>query len=378
MEGTRPIDRLVLVLQADANTQALLDVVEERAAIGLWQRSLKSGEVYLSPGFRRMLGYSEHDLPSSGDAFEALIHPDDFQAAKRRVHDAYESHALDFEVEARLRHKNGTYRWVLSRGVITRDENGKPVKTTGIHIDVHEKKQVEESLRRADRELKRSNEELKRFAFVVSHDLKEPLRTIANYVQILERRYSSIPELNAHKEVGYITDGVKRAYSLINSLLRYASAGAALLEATEVDLNLVVKDALASLKFSIEETHAEVEVAPLPKVRADETLMRQLFQNLLSNALTYRVDGKVPRIGISTMSVGDRHVISVRDNGKGIPKEHAERIFGLFERLKRGPEGTGTGIGLATCRKIVERHGGEIWVDSTAQDGTTFSFSIPN
>lgn len=224
--------------------------------------------------------------------------------------------------------------------------------------------------------LERSNEDLQQFAYVASHDLKEPMRMIASYSTLLQRRYQGRLDGDADTYIGFIVDGVRRMNLLITDLLEYSRAGQSKDEQEiTVEPEEVLRGVLDNLKVSIRESGAIVTHDPLPTVLFDPLRLSQLLQNLVANAIKYRSDGK-PQIHISAEAGADETIFSVRDNGMGIPAEHQQQIFAIFKRL-HGKDIEGTGIGLAMCKKIVERHGGRIWVESEPGAGSTFRFSIP-
>jgi len=229
----------------------------------------------------------------------------------------------------------------------------------------------------AQRELARSNAELEQFAYVASHDLQEPLRMVASFTQLLAKRYRTKLDADADEFIGFAVDGARRMQLLLNDLLAYSRVGTRgkLFEPT--DCNEVLQEALANLTAAIEESDAAVNAGPLPKVAGDEVQLLQLFQNLISNALKFHNPGQPPQIRISAQREGSNWVFTVRDNGIGIAPEHQDRIFLIFQRLHQRHEYPGTGIGLALCKKIVERHGGRLWVESAPGPGSTFYFTIP-
>lgn len=237
--------------------------------------------------------------------------------------------------------------------------------------------EANQQLERLNTELHRSNKELEHFAYITSHDMREPLRKICNYGDLLVRRYGEELDERAHKYLSYITDGSTRMTHLINDLLEYSRVGRGSLNVSPLPLKQVLGQVLSDLQFQIEKNQAEIFVSPdLPIVRANEAQLRQLLQNLISNSLKYR-SRETPRITIGASSAGTFWQISVSDNGIGIAPEFAERIFAVFQRLHLREAYEGTGIGLSICKRIVERHGGQIWVDSELGEGATFSFTLP-
>jgi len=237
-------------------------------------------------------------------------------------------------------------------------------------------RQSEESLAQQAQELARSNAELQQFAYVASHDLQEPLRMVSSYLQLLARRYRGKLDDDADDFIAYAVDGAERMRSLINDLLAYSRVSTHGRDFELVDCEVVFENAFANLQVAIEESGAVVTHDPLPTVMADDVQLVQLFQNLIGNAIKFRGKEAI-RIHTSAERGENEWIFSVRDNGIGIDAEYAERIFEIFQRLHSGQEYPGTGIGLAICRKIVERHGGSIWVHSESGNGSTFQFTIP-
>ncbi len=247
----------------------------------------------------------------------------------------------------------------------------------GLNRELEER--VEErtaALSRANENLSRSNEDLERFAFIASHDLQEPLRVVTLYAQLLDKSCRGILDERAVACIAHINEGTQRMLALLTSLLAYAEIGVrAEQAAAPVDLNGVLKTVKQNLAAAIEETDAKVRCAPLPVLKVSEGHFIQLFQNLIENAIKYRGE-RPPRIDISVRTAGDELVFSVADNGMGIEPQYHERIFVAFKRL-HGRGISGTGIGLAICKRALDRYGGRIWVESAAGQGATFHFTVP-
>ena len=238
------------------------------------------------------------------------------------------------------------------------------------------RQKAEKALAEKAEELTRSNQELEQFAYVASHDLQEPLRMITGYTQLLAKRYGDKLDQNANEYIDYAVEGAKRMQGLIRDLLTYSRVGTRGKEFALTDCEAVVAGTLRVLQPAIEESAATVTYDPLPTVMGDETQLLQLFQNLIGNAVKYR-DSKPPVVHVSCKQEGEHWLFSVRDNGIGIDPQYANRIFVIFQRLHGRDQYAGTGIGLAVCKKIVERHDGKIWVESELGKGATFHFTIP-
>jgi PAS domain S-box-containing protein len=272
--------------------------------------------------------------------------------------------------------KGGRKIPVLFSSSILRDPAGKIQGLVCMAQDITARKQAEEALKQRAADLARSNAELEQFASVASHDLQEPLRMVASYVQLLSQRYKGRLDANADEFITYAVDGVERMRALIHDLLEYSRVGMWGKPFEQTDCAEVVKRALANLQVAVESAGAVVTCDPLPPVMTDSSQLTQVFQNLIGNAMKFHGEAP-PRVHVCAKREEQAWVFSVRDNGIGIDPQYAERIFALFQRLHTTAEYPGTGIGLAICKKIVERHGGRIWVESSLGQGATFSFTIP-
>ena len=241
--------------------------------------------------------------------------------------------------------------------------------------EIAERKLAMAALAAKDEELQRSNTELEQFAYVASHDLQEPLRMVGSYTQLLARRYKGKLDADADEFIAFAVDGVTRMQGLINDLLQYSRVGTRGRAPEPTDSGAVLERALLNLKLALEDNRASVTSDPLPVVLADDRQLEQLFQNLVGNAVKYHGDGP-PRVHVSAQRSNGSWMFAIKDNGIGIEPQYYERIFQIFQRLHTRKEYSGTGIGLAVCKKIVERHGGRIWVESTPGKGSTFMFTL--
>jgi len=268
---------------------------------------------------------------------------------------------------------DGSIGWLEARGRLM----SAPRRMVGVCQDISDRKENEQALVNQAELLSRSNADLREFAYIASHDLQEPLRNVSTFTQLLERRYKGQLDSEAETFIKYIVDSANRMTQLIRDLLQYSQViHSADSPTEEVALQETVEWALDNLRSSIEESGAVVETDALPALRCDKSQIAQVFQNLISNAIKYR-SASSPRIHIAAQQDETGHVLSVRDNGMGIAPAYRDKVFGVFRRL-HGAEYAGTGIGLAICKKIVEKHGGRIWVEAGADVGSVFKFSIPS
>jgi signal transduction histidine kinase len=247
---------------------------------------------------------------------------------------------------------------------------------TRLSMELEERRQAEEKMAQYAADLQRSNAELEQFAYVASHDLQEPLRMVASFTQLLAKRYQGKLDQDADEFIGFAVDGANRMQMLINDLLAFSRVETRGKPLEPTDCEAVLSRTLANLAAMVQESGAVVTHDPLPTVLADEMQMGQIFQNLLINALKFK-GGETPKVHIFAQRQGNDWLFGFQDNGIGIDPQHQERIFAIFQRLHRREDFPGTGLGLALCKKIAERHGGRIWVESEPGRGSTFYFTIP-
>jgi PAS domain S-box-containing protein len=243
--------------------------------------------------------------------------------------------------------------------------------------DITERKRGADELSRVNEELRGSNAQLEQFAYVASHDLQEPLRMVSSYLELLEHRYRGQLDSQAQEFIHYAVDGATRMKGLIQDLLSFSRAGTTALKSHTFQPGAILQDVLANLQVAIEQSHAEVTADPLPEIAADPGLLTSVFQNLIGNAIKFQRD-RTPRVHVSAQRAAAEWIFSVRDNGIGIESRHATRVFRIFERLHSTDQYPGSGVGLAISQRIVERHGGKIWLESQLGTGTTFFFTVPD
>jgi PAS domain S-box-containing protein len=358
-------------------------------------------ELYVSPQIESLLGFSQKEWLENPVLWYTQLHPDD----RERWHFEFALTCASgerFRSEYRFLARDGRVVWVHGEAQMVRDDAGRPLFLQGIAYDITEKKQAEDVLRRLNAELERrvqertgeleaanaalarqaeelarSNAELEQFAYVASHDLQEPLRMVSSFTQLLARRYRGRLDADADDFIGYVVEGAVRMQHLINDLLAYSRVGRSGKGSVPTDCAAVFAGACADLRKAIEECGAVVTADPLPTVLGEPTQLHQVFQNLLANAIKFRRADQSPRVHVAASRRGAEWLFWVRDNGIGIERQYADRIFLVFQRLHTRREYPGTGIGLAICKKVVERHGGRIWLESEPGRGTTFYFTLP-
>lgn len=322
---------------------------------------------YVSPSVQRLLGYDPEEF--LGETLANYVHPEDVERIMTAFVEGFNgAGSTGAPVEARCRHADGSWRYLE---VIGTDLTSNPsIKGMVVNArDVTERKEYEE-------ELKRSNAEIEQFAYVALHDLQEPLRMVSSYTQLLARRYKDQLDENAEEFIDYAVDGAERMQTLINDLLKYSRLESRSREFGPADCAAAYRAARANLKVAIEEKGADVSAVDLPIVHGDEVQLAQLFQNLIGNALKYSDPEKTPEVRVEAESTDDEWVFSVADNGIGIEQQYLDRIFEVFKRLHGREAYSGTGIGLAICKRIVERHGGRMWVESEPGVGSKFYFAL--
>ncbi|WP_243372392.1 ATP-binding protein [Geotalea sp. SG265] len=346
----------------------------ENAAVGI---SLFDPQARLKRANSRQcetLGYTEEEL--LGKSFDSFTHPQDHEPDLSRYRMLMEGSIRSYSLEKRYLRKDGGLIWVRVTRSAQPGPRNLPEYSINIAEDISARKEAEEDRERLLAEVQRSNQELQQFAYLASHDLQEPLRTIAGYLGLLERKYSGQLDEKARTYIGYAADGAGRMQKLIEGLLNFSRISRQV-EFASVDTNAAFKAAVTNLEQRIEESGGTVNNDPLPIVPGDENQLVQLFQNLIGNGLKYRKPDILPHVHVSAKQEGNEWLFSVSDNGIGIESRHYDRIFQIFQRLHTSEEYPGTGIGLASCRKIVERHGGRIWVESVPGRGSVFYFTLP-
>jgi len=335
-------------------------------------------------GFKTLFGYENESANNDEYHWTELIHPEDLEnvrASQRLI--LTNPREYYWEQEYRFLKKNGDYAFIYDKAYITRDEAGNAIRMIGAMRDITRQKENEshliklnESLVAKSVELADSNAELEQFAYVASHDMQEPLRMVTSFLLLLEKKYKDIIDETGKKYIHFAVDGAKRMRQIILDLLDFSRVGQNYIEPKELDLNELIQEIESLFRKQIEEKHAIIGFDQLPVIKASETPIRQVFQNLIGNALKYGRDETPVRIRIDAIDLNDHWQFSVADNGIGISEEYYEKIFVIFQRLHNLEKFSGTGIGLAVTKKIIEKFGGKIWLQSKEGEGSTFFFTV--
>ncbi|WP_429222463.1 ATP-binding protein [Methanobacterium oryzae] len=392
--------------------------------IGNWEWDIKNNVITLSDELYNIYGLDTNDSVFKYETILGMVHPEDKHIIDGFIENALKDHK-PFNYEFRICRPDKNIRVISCQGEVTTDFAGHPIKIICVEQDITERKKIENSLEKAKNELemrvekrtrelksanellkieleerkraenelkkseeklktlieelKRSNEELQQFAYITSHDLQEPLRTITSFTQLIEKRYKDKLDEDADEFIEYIVDATERMQNLINDLLDYSRVTTRGKEFQLTNTNEILKDTISNLHAAIRENNAKVTYDKIPEIVADPGQFLQLFQNLIGNAIKFRKQDEPPKIHISCKKCekSSEYLFSVQDNGIGMESQYVERIFIIFQRLHTREMYGGTGIGLAIAKRIVERHGGKIWVESEPEVGSTFYFTIP-
>lgn len=357
------------------NYESMLDLLG--SIDGLWDWEIASGKTKYAPGFRKILGFQGNDevgLPNTLEAMTSRIHADDESEFWRTIEKSFETQD-PFVFEFRLRQKDGDYIWVRCRATLQFEPGGNPSRLVGSIYDITAPKLDAIELESVNARLRRSNQDLKQFAYVASHDLQEPLRAISGFVQLLDQQYSEQLDDRGKQYIQHSVSGAARMNQLIFDLLLFSRVSRDDSNFEDVDLKHCVERACDELKLSIAESNAQIEFGDLGVIPGIESLLVQLFQNLIGNSIKYSETS--PVISFESAAESDQLVIRVQDNGIGIPEAYRGQVFSLFKRLHHRDEYPGTGIGLAICQRVVERHHGSIEIESNEHQGTCFVIRFP-
>jgi PAS domain S-box-containing protein len=344
----------------------------------IWDWDIVTDKIYRSELFFKLLGYEDKEQTSTNGFFRTIIHPQDIKEVTEKLDETLESRDLFWEKEFRIRKADNTYTYINDKGYILRDADGKAIRMIGATQDISKRKKTELELIDANQSLANANEELKVFAFLASHDMREPLRMISSFMSLLEKKYSKELDEKAHQYIAFAIDGAKRLTTLINDLLEYSKVGFDSNSIEKIDTKAILEEVLSLKSDLIRESNAQIIVGELPNIMGIKTPIQILFQNLIGNSIKYRKADSDLIITISGKVKNDFLEFCIEDTGIGIEPEYLDHIFGILNRLHPREKYSGTGMGLATCRKIVTQLGGKIWAESIVGKGSKFLFTLKN
>jgi PAS domain S-box-containing protein len=359
----------------------------ESGRMGSWEWNVGEGTVQWSSSLEILHGLEPGTFDGTFEAYLRDAHPDDRDRIVRTLRKTIQE-GRDHSIEYRIIRPDGTMRWIEGRGKIFYDDFGNPAMLRGVCMDVTERKDADEEIRRLNEtleervkertlQLEETNQELEAFSYSVSHDLRAPLRHISGFADLLRKRSAGQLDEASERYLGIIRDSAKRAGALVDDLLGFSRMSRAEMRYAVADMNALAREAIRSLEHEAEGRNVEWTVAELPATEGDPAMLRLAWQNLLSNALKYTSKRESALIEIGFRQNEKEYVFFVRDNGVGFDMKYADKLFGVFQRLHRAEEFEGAGIGLANVRRIVQRHGGAVWAEGALDKGATFYFSLP-
>lgn len=349
-------------------TKATSDIV--------WDWDLTTNHTFRSSNFFQIFGYSEDQNLGNNDFWDSIIHAEDVDQVRENLEEALIGSGAYWSQEFRVKKQSGSYSYVLDKGYIIRDPSGKAIRMIGATQDITDRKLAELEIIQTNAKLTSANEELKAFAALASHDLREPLRMISSFMDLLDKRYGQNLDDKAKQYIHYAKDGAKRLTLMINDLLDYSKAGFDLSQLEKVDLMELIREVVELKSDIVRSSNATIIYDNLPQVMGIKVPLKTLFQNLIGNALKYRSLERHPEIIIRSEESKDFWKFTIEDNGIGIESGSLEDIFGIMKRLHSSEKYPGTGMGLATCRKIVSQFHGKIWAESTPGEGSKMIFTL--
>ena len=363
--------------EALRDAELLYRTLVEETSVVLYRDAAEEGgpSLFISPQIEKLIGYSVEELSQSPLYWQTLVHPDDLEGALKVVHEVVTS-GENRTSEYRLRSKTGEWVWVRDESVAVKDENGKLLFVQGVYLNITRQKQVEAQREALIKELESKNSELERFTYTVSHDLKAPLITMSGFLGYLEADATSGNVQRLRSDIQRILEANQKMQRLLNELLELSRVGRLINAPETIPFRQIVDEALSRVEGRLSAGKVQVVVMEnLPTVHADRIRIVEVVQNLLDNAAKFMGDQPAPRVEVGAETLNGETIFFVRDNGIGIEPRFHQKVFDLFDKLNPGIEGTG--IGLALVKRIVELHGGRVWVESTPGMGATFRFTLP-
>jgi PAS domain S-box-containing protein len=369
-----------------AEERQRLQWVLEATRPGIWETNIETGAMQINERWAEILGYTRAELePTSHETWRRLVHPRDLERAERLLQWHWGGELPYYECDIRMRHKDGHWVWINDRGrVHRRDAQGKALYMSGTHLDIHERVEAQEQVRALNAslerrvsertaELERSMKDMEAISYSIAHDLRAPLRSVNGFAALIQEEAGEQLSPVAREMFGRIERSSRYMGQMITDMLELLRIVRVELVPAPVDMVALAHSVADALVPGVPQAH--IVVGPLPSVMGDATLLRQLLLNLMDNALKYSRHRATPRLELGFD--GERQAFFLRDNGMGFDMARANKLFGLFQRLHAGADVPGTGVGLAIVARIIERHGGRIWAESTPDQGATFWWTLP-
>jgi PAS domain S-box-containing protein len=377
-----------LVSQALKESESRLRLAVNATNIGLFDWDLVAGSVRYSPEWKANLGHAEHEVGDTIEEWRSRIHPDDFKRATATVEKHLLEHGQAFYDEYRLRHKDGSYRWMLCQGAVQPRLDGRPAGLTCCFVDISRQKAVEDEVRKLnasleERVLERTNAleaangELEAFAYSISHDLRAPLRGIDGLACIMAEDYGQVLDEEGKAICARINTNTRRMGQLIDDLLCYSRLGRTEVKFSDIDMTALAQGVFQGLSEIPNRPGLEFNVGRLPPAIGDPSLIQQIWANLIGNAVKFTSKCENPKVEIGGYVGDGEHVYYVQDNGAGFDMAYAGKLFGVFQRLHAAGEFDGTGVGLAIVKRVAMRHGGRVWAEGRVGQGASFFFALP-
>jgi PAS domain S-box-containing protein len=361
-----------------ASQEEKFQLAMDATSDGLWDWYCRDNHTYYSPGYYRMLGYPPEEFPATPQAWLDLVHPDDQELLLKTDDDCVENRIQSFEIELRLKPRSGDWKWILSRGkAISRDETGRALRIIGTHVDITERKRIEEALRQANAELQARNEDLDAFAHTVAHDLKNPLAAIVGFSGVLSTDWAALSTDELDASLRAIARSAIKMDSILNALLLFAEVRQSETKLKRLGMSAIVSEALQRLADLIDKHQASISLPTRwPTALGNAAWVEEVWTNYLSNAIKY--GGRPPRLTLGAEEQSDGMMrFWVEDNGAGLTPDNQVRLFSPFTRIDQ-TRAAGYGLGLSIVRRIIEKLGGQVGVVSTLGAGSTFYFTLPH
>lgn len=345
----------------------------EHAAVGMAILDTEGKWVKVNKRLSEIVGYSEEELATR--SFREITHPDDLDADLQLLQQLIDDKITHYQMEKRYIHKDGHVVYIILAASVVRDLQGKILYFIAQTVDISDFVESKKALDALNHELSMKNEELEQYAHIVAHDLKEPLRSISSFLSLLEKNYNNTLDEKAKQYIQFAVDGALRMQELISDILQYSKSG--IVENSDLDMNPLLMEITEMFLNNPDYEDASIAVQSMPVLYADRTAMQQLFTNLIGNGLKYQPKGNKAVIKVTAQEQKDQWLFCVADNGIGIAPEHYDKVFAVFKRLHSRSAYPGTGVGLATCKKIVQAYNGNIWIEPNETGGTVVCFTLP-